>query len=93
MTTFGEQSVTDTDLMRELRAQASMLRPRLFAVYGCHRTALHPFLGWGMQFTDEQQALFYAPDRNEVWQSSSAEQVLATHRRLGDARLTWLDHP
>jgi hypothetical protein len=83
--------MTGADLIQELRVQATTLQPRLFAVYGCYHAALSPFLGWGMEFTDGNQALFYAPDSNEVWQSSSAEQVLATHRRLGDARLTWLD--
>jgi hypothetical protein len=92
-TTFNEPAMTQDDLIQELDVQARTFRPRLFAVYGCHGTGLSPFLGWGMEFTEENQALFYAPDNREVWQSSSAAQVLATHTRLGDARLTWLDQP
>jgi hypothetical protein len=67
------------------------IRPRLFAVHGCYRGGLTPFLGWGMEFPDEENALFYEPDSRQIWQSSSAERVLATHQRIGTARLTWLD--
>jgi hypothetical protein len=81
---------TMAELIQELDAEARLLRPRLFAVYGYGRHAASPFLGWGMDFTDEGQAVFCSPDSSEIWQSSSAEQVLATRRRLGDAHLTWL---
>jgi hypothetical protein len=91
MTTHSESAMTRSDLIEELGVHARLLQPRLFAIHGCYRGALAPFLGWGMEFTDENQALFYTPDTKEVWQSTSANQVLTTHRRLGDAQLTWLD--
>jgi hypothetical protein len=90
MTTHSEPAMTKSDLIEELGVHARLLQPRLFAVYGCYRGALDPFLGWGMEFSDENQALFYTPDSKEIWQSTSAQQVLTTHRRLGDAQLTWL---
>jgi hypothetical protein len=76
-------------LMGLLEADASYLRPTLFAVYGVDR-ADRPFLGWGMQF-GEDEAIFYQPGSGAVSISTSGEHVHRSHDRRGDACLMWLD--
>jgi hypothetical protein len=76
-------------LMGLLEADASYLRPTVFAVYGVDR-ADRPFLGWGMQF-GEDEAIFYQPGSGAVSISTSGEQIHGNHGRRGDARLMWLD--
>jgi hypothetical protein len=76
-------------LLERLKDDASYFRPDLFAVYGVNKDG-RPFLGWGIQF-GEKEALFYDPDRSSTWHSGSADQVLRTHQRAGEAHLQWLD--
>jgi hypothetical protein len=39
----------------------------------------------------EDEAVFYEPGTHCTWLSGSAEQVLRTHQRSGEAHLRWLD--
>jgi hypothetical protein len=72
-----------------LEDDASYLRPTLFAVYGVDGAG-RPFLGWGMQFV-ENEAIFYQPGSRGVSISTTGEQIHRSHGRRGDARLMWLD--
>jgi hypothetical protein len=76
-------------IMTQLAEDASYFRPELFSVYGVS-TDGRPFLGWGMKL-GEDEAVFYEPRTNSTWLSSSADQVLRTHQRIGEASLVWLD--
>jgi hypothetical protein len=83
------QTLTTTELLARLAADASYFRPELFAVYGVDRSG-RPFLGWGMQL-GEKEAVFYDPACSATHLSTSADQVLRTHRRTGEAHLVWLN--
>jgi hypothetical protein len=39
----------------------------------------------------ENEAVFYEPGASSTWLSTSADQVLRTHQRSGEAHLKWLD--
>jgi hypothetical protein len=39
----------------------------------------------------EDEAVYYEPGGASTWLSSSADQVLRTHQRTGQAHLRWLD--
>lgn len=86
----------DTDELTGLAADASYLRPRMFAIYGFHRSAKgdplpeQPFLGWGLDFGPELGAGFWQTS-GSLHQSESVEKLLAYYQRLGDAHLKWLD--
>ncbi|HWC78901.1 MAG TPA: hypothetical protein VG756_02960 [Pseudonocardiaceae bacterium] len=76
-------------LFSAMQEDAVYLRPDIYALYG----VLHgggPFLGWIMDFP-EGGAILYDPRERVPWISDSAEQILATHQRLGAARLEPLD--
>jgi hypothetical protein len=82
--------VTGTQqLLGRLAEDASYFRPELFSVYGVDHDG-RPFLGWGMQLGDDE-AVFYQPGVRATSLSSSADQVLRTHQRIGEASLVWLD--
>lgn len=76
-------------LLARLADDASYFRPELFSVYGVTADG-RPFLGWGMQL-GEDEALYYEPGTASTWLSTSADQVLRTHQRSGQAHLRWLD--
>jgi hypothetical protein len=85
-----------TAMLTRLAADAEYLRPRLFAIYGTFNAALgllpeRPFLGWGIDFGDEWGAMFWNPVDHTTHLSGSAEQVLRSHVRTGEAHLVWLD--
>jgi hypothetical protein len=83
------QAATPQQLMDALADDASYFRPELFAVYGVDRTG-RPYIGWGMQLGDKE-AVFYEPGAASTWVSTSADQVLRTHQRTGEAHLRWLN--
>jgi hypothetical protein len=75
-------------LLDQLAEDASYFRPEIFAIYGVDRKG-RPFLGWGMQL-GETEAVYHEPGVSSTWTSTSADQILRTHQRIGEARLTWL---
>lgn len=83
------EGTTKRELLERLAEDASYFRPELFAVYGVDRGG-QPFLGWGMQWGDTE-AVYYQPDRNSTWLSTSAEHVLRGQQRIGEAHLKWLN--
>lgn len=84
-----------TELLAGLAQDAEYLQPRVFAIYGVYRQATgdplpeQPFLGWGLDFGPEMGAGFWQSN-GSVHQGKSAEELLAYHQRLGEARLCWL---
>ena len=83
-------------LLARLAADAEYLRPQLFAVYGVFQPVSdilpeRPFIGWGIDFGDEWGAMFWNPVDHTTLLSGSAEQVLRSHVRTGEAHLVWLD--
>lgn len=83
------KTISPEKLIDRLVEDASYFRPELFSVYGVSNDG-RPFLGWGMQL-GENEAVFYEPAAASTWLSTSADQVLRTHRRTGEAHLKWLD--
>lgn len=85
-----------TEALARLAADAEYFRPQLFAVYGVSKEIAGilpptPFLGWGIDLGERQGAVYWDPQSKVIHEADSAEQVLATHLRTGDAHLTWLD--
>jgi hypothetical protein len=78
-----------TDLLTRLAADAEYFQPRMFAIYGVAREK--PFLGWGMDLDGDRGAVFWNPRTNITHLSTSAEHVLNSHQRTGEAHLKWLD--
>lgn len=76
-------------LLERLADDAAYFRPELFSVYGVDGSG-RPFLGWGMQFGDDE-AVFYQPTTGEMHLSTSADQVLRARGRGGRAQLLVLD--
>jgi hypothetical protein len=78
-------------------AEAALAQPaRLFTIYGVLNEIEgvvdeSPFLGWGMELSDGDGALYWDPDDNSTHRADSAEQVLEFHQRIGRARLAWLN--
>jgi hypothetical protein len=83
------QTLSTGQMMERLAEDASYFRPRLFAVYGVDGQE-RPYLGWGMQL-GEDEAVYHEPGGASTWLSGSADQVLRTHQRTGQAHLLWLD--
>lgn len=81
--------MTTDQLLARLADDASYFRPELFSVYGLDGGG-RPFVGWGMQFGDDE-AVYYQPGTGTMHVSTSADQVLRTHRRTGQANLLVLD--
>jgi hypothetical protein len=84
----------DEDTLAELGEEARLDAPRLFALYGVYRHRMSEeddggYLGWGMEFAEPRRAVMWEPD-GSTWISESAESILSTHSRLGQARLVWL---
>jgi hypothetical protein len=85
-----QASAMSTDqVLDRLADDASYFRPELFSVYGVDRGG-RPFVGWGMQFGADE-AVFYQPGAGTMHVSTSADQVLRTHQRTGQAQLLVLD--
>ena len=75
-----------------LAARDNQLRPRLFAMYGLRDGNEHrPILGWGMEFEEAGQALFYLPAGCVTHHTTSAEHVANRYSRLGDMHIAWFD--
>lgn len=84
--------MTEEQVLGWLDRGATRFKPRMFAVYGVSRLTGNPFLGWGIDFgEDEGGALYIDPEDGGTVQGASAEGVLGLHRHLGEARLKWLD--
>jgi hypothetical protein len=84
------------ELLELLEADAGYLQPRLFAVYGIRKDigGVRPergFLGWGIEFHHDEGAIFCEPDDGAIHCSDSAERLLATCQRSGEACLVWLE--
>jgi hypothetical protein len=74
-----------------LAEAAVSCRPRLFAIHGLRHSTHGGILGWGMEFPDDNRAIFIDPAEHSVHHSNNAEQVLELLSIVGDVRLTWLD--
>jgi hypothetical protein len=83
------------DMLARLDADAEYFQPRMFAIYGLAREingrSAAPFIGWGMDLDGDRGAVFWDPGTNITHLSISAEHVLNTHQRIGEAHLKWLD--
>lgn len=91
MNALDDLAIDRTKLAELLGEAATALAPRLFAIYGTYRDGeLDGFVGWGMDFGEENGALFYCPDEELTWKSESAEQVQAVRQLTCDAHLHWL---
>jgi hypothetical protein len=85
-----------TSILARLAADAEYFRPELFAIYGISKAVAgilpeRSFLGWGIDFGEEWGAIFWNPVEHTTQHSDSAEQVLRSHTRTGEAHLVWLD--
>lgn len=84
-----------TELIAALRVDAEYYRPRMFAIYGVsngiYSLPERPFLGWGLDFGDDDGAIFWDQEGRSTYQSCSAQRVLELRRRIGEAHLRWLD--
>ncbi|TDV51121.1 hypothetical protein [Actinophytocola oryzae] len=75
-----------------LTAQAWLDRPRMFTMYGLHHTPDGPpILGWGLEFTAREDALFYLPVGSVTHHTVSAARVAERYSHLGDMHLAWFD--
>ncbi|MGQ0841483.1 hypothetical protein [Actinokineospora sp.] len=88
---------SDERTMESLHEAALHAAPRLFALYGLYSYRFGAdddgvFLGWGMEFDEPAKAIMWDPD-GSTFISGSADQLLSTHNRLGDAHLVWLTGP
>jgi hypothetical protein len=74
---------------------ARITKPRLFAVYGLrHHPDAPPVLGFGMEFEDQGQALFYLPEGSVTHHTVSAERIAQRYSRLGEMHIDWFgDEP
>jgi hypothetical protein len=83
------------DMLARLADDAEYFQPRPFAVYGLARDiggcGAVPFIGWGLDLGEDQGAVFWDPVTGITHLSISAEHVLNTHCRTGEAHLKWLD--
>jgi hypothetical protein len=83
------------EMLPRLAADAEYFQPRMFAIYGLAREMSGrpsvPFIGWGMDLDGDQGAVFWDPVTNITHLSISAQHVLNTHQRTGEAHLKWLD--
>jgi len=89
-------ALTHSEMIARLATDAECFRPEFFAVYGVFRQVgdylpARPFLGWGIDLGEEGGALFWNPRDNTTHHSDSAEHVLLSHQRTGEAHLTWLE--
>jgi hypothetical protein len=84
----------DEVTLAELDEGARLDAPRMFALYGIFRHRMSDeddggYLGWGMEFADPPRAVMLEPN-GSTFIAGSAEEILRTHDRLGQARLVWL---
>jgi hypothetical protein len=84
------------ELLELLEADAEYFQPRLFAIYGIREEidGFRPgreFLGWGIEFHHDEGAIFCDPNDGSIHCSDSAERLLATCQRSGEAHLVWLE--
>ena len=102
MNTITEVAVAllpKADVVDILGSQAEFFRPRRFAIYGIHKEVPgvlpeQPFLGWGIEVDPDngyEGAVFFDPCNRDAQHASSADAVLQSVRRLGEAHLVWLD--
>lgn len=76
--------------MALVAARARVDRPRLFAVHGLSADG-KAILGWGMEFAEQEDAVFYLPAAAVMHHTASAESVASRFAALGDVRITWFD--
>jgi hypothetical protein len=84
------------ELLASLQADAEYFQPRLFAIYGIRKeiSGLLPergFLGWGIEAHHEGGAIFCDPRDGGIHCSDTAERLLLTYQRVGEAHLLWLE--
>jgi hypothetical protein len=85
---------SDEVTLAELDEEARLDAPRLFALYGVYRHRMSDeddggYVGWGIEFAEPRRAVMWEAD-GSTFVSGSAEQLLRTHNRLGQAKLVWL---
>lgn len=86
-------SLNGTVRLAQLADRARQCKPRLFALHGLHAVSERAILGWGMDFTDRDDAVFYLPTDSVTYHTVSAERAALRYSMLGDIELTWLDEP
>ena len=88
-----ESDGIDPEERMEILAEAAdACRPRLFAIHGLRRGPNRDdILGWGMEFPDDEGAVFTEPPDGGVHLSDTAQRVFSVLSRTGDVRLTWFD--
>ena len=89
-------NVEHTETLAQLAADAEYYRPEFFAIYGITKGVPghlpeRPFLGWGIDFGEEWGAMFWSPPDRISHLSQSAEHILRSHQRNGEAHLVWLE--
>jgi hypothetical protein len=82
-------------LLETLRADAEYCQPRLFAIYGICKEVSEfipekPFVVWGIDST-EGGAVLWCPHEQWVHTSDSADRILMSYQRRGEAHLLWLE--
>lgn len=79
-------------LLKQLSREAVELAPRLFALYRIREwdSDRSGSIGWGIDFGNDEGAIFGYRGESSTWHSDSAEQLLRTHGILGDAYLRWI---
>jgi hypothetical protein len=81
----------DQDMQSVLADAAVLCQPRLFAIHGLYKRREHgPILGWGMEFPDNQGAVYTDPNTRATHNAQTAAIVLQHLRVIGDVELTWL---
>lgn len=80
--------------LADLDTLARGAAPRLFALYGIYRHRIAPdddgsFVGWGMDLGAPYGAIMWDLD-GATATADSAERMLRTRARIGEAHLIWL---
>lgn len=79
-------------LMELLARTAEDGRPRVFCIYGTYRNdPSELILGWGLEFSQDDGAIYRGAGERNLHSCSTAEQLFAFHSRIGDVELKWLD--
>lgn len=87
-----DQQFTDAErveIMGALAELAEEAKPRRFALYGITRT--RQLMGWGIEWPEDNMAVFMEPPDSGIHLGSSAEQLRQSFALIGDVRLAWLD--
>ncbi|OZM72597.1 hypothetical protein CFN78_13210 [Amycolatopsis antarctica] len=84
---------TPAEPLRSMLANAAEdLKPRLFAIYGTEKQEPDELvLGWGMEFANDDGAVFRKCGSRSIHTGDTAERLFRTQSIVGDVELKWLD--